>query len=161
ETNPCALSSNIPTGSPVCLSRRICPPKGSLESFDTPPIFNAALLATAPCPSARVRNTGLFGEILSKSQRVGNTGGLQTVAIQPRAVTHSPGFALTTRHFTLPCKKTTSAGSAGERNDGVKQKNKRLSAAIKLFIISFQLFMRDSSSEWKVISRVTLQSQNY
>src|SRR5439155_23967299 len=48
--------------------------------------------------------------------------------------------------------KTTSAGSAGGRNDGVRQNHKRLSAVNKLFIISFQLFMRDSSSEWRVIS---------
>src|SRR5438132_10350070 len=53
----------------------------------------------------------------------------------------------------LPFTKTTSAGSAGGRNDGVRQNHNRLSAVNKLFIISFQLFMRDSSSEQRLISQ--------
>jgi len=32
-----------------------------------------------------VRNTGLFGAILSRSWRVGNFGGFQNVSIQPRS----------------------------------------------------------------------------
>jgi len=52
----------------------ISPPKGFSVSLSTPAILRAALLATAPWPSARVRKTGLFGAILSRSHRSGRRG---------------------------------------------------------------------------------------
>src|SRR5687768_18193401 len=69
RTSPCAASSNIPFGSPLCLSFEISPPKGLGVLLSIPPRFKAALFATDPCPSARVRIKGLFGATLSRSQR--------------------------------------------------------------------------------------------
>ena len=60
----------------VCLSRSRH--RTGLEcSLSTPASFNAALFATAPCPSARPKITGLLGATLSRSQRVGNAAGFQ------------------------------------------------------------------------------------
>ena len=95
------MSSNMPFGSPVCLSFEISPPNGFGVVLSTPASLSAALFATAPWPSARPRITGLLGETLSRSQRVGKTGGCQCVSIQPRPVTHSPGFAWSTRALTF------------------------------------------------------------
>src|SRR5216684_2331298 len=66
----------MPFGSPF-LSFEISPPKGVGVSLVIPAIFRAALFTTVPWPSARCKITGLFGATLSRSQRVGNTGGCQ------------------------------------------------------------------------------------
>ena len=68
RTSSCAASSNIPFGSPLCLSFEISPPNVGVF-LSMPPRFKAAVFATEPCPSARPRITGLFGATLSRSQR--------------------------------------------------------------------------------------------
>src|SRR5437879_11045271 len=98
-TKSCALSSSIPFGSPFFL--RICPPNGSTVFLSILAILSAAELAIEAWPSARVRNTGLFGAILSRSWRVGNCGGFQNVSIQQRPVIHLLGTVLSNGSFTL------------------------------------------------------------
>ena len=89
-TRSCALSSSIPVWLAGCFSK-ICPPNGFGVFLSILAILSAAELATEAWPSARVRNTGLLGAILSRSWRVGNCGGFQNVSIQPRPVIHLPG----------------------------------------------------------------------
>src|SRR5205823_13574497 len=87
-TRSCALSSSIPFGSPFF--SKICPPNGSGVFSSILAIFSAAELAIEAWPSARVRNTGLFGAILSRSWHVGIGGGDQKVSIVPRQIFHFP-----------------------------------------------------------------------
>src|SRR5688500_3054732 len=90
---------SIPVTSPDA-SLEISPPHGLGVVLSMLATRNAALLAMEAWPSARTRITGLSGATLSRSARVGNTGGFQKVSIQPRPLTHSPLFFLATSVFT-------------------------------------------------------------
>jgi hypothetical protein len=67
-----ALSLSSPVGRPFA-SRTISPPPTSFTSSRTPAAFNAAVFASAMCPSNRFTHTGWFGVAASIQSRRGSS----------------------------------------------------------------------------------------
>jgi hypothetical protein len=100
-TSPCAASSNMPFGSPLCLSfetfaaERIGRVLVDARELQRRTVRDRAVSVCAP------ENHGLLGATLSRSQRVGNTRRLP-VRFDPAASGHPfAGFRLVTRAFTF------------------------------------------------------------
>jgi hypothetical protein len=107
RTNVAAVSSSTPVGSPLASSRTITPPSGFGVSRVMPASSSAFEFTVTTWPP-RGMNTGLPGETLSSSTRVGIRPSARMLSCQPdEAITHRPGGVRATRSPIAACTSAT------------------------------------------------------